>query len=466
MAQNLRDRLRRIRSQGSGYRFPRMPDAAGYDTMKAADEGIPAASPLIDGVEEYHPWTKIDTFVEKRTVRLVFERELPDAVDSTLACLVPDAASLFTAGPLVDPGIFSFFDLETTGLSGGAGTVAFLASIGRFDSISAGDAPVKLPSGPRSAEAQSRRLLQVTQFLLLDFPGEGIFWELILDELNSGNLGTVLVSYNGKAFDHQIMRNRCLMNGIRMPMVPHLDLLPTARALWRHRLPSCRLTEIETSILGLTREDDLPGSEAPVIWFDFLKTGQRERLEGIARHNVLDILGLASLLAHLVELAADPVDSTRVRPDDFESFVLRWHGRLIAFKKELRSGVDYDMLEQLDALLVDTAVAKRLPRLLLLKARELRSLRKWKESKPLLEALVHGVECPVPPIIKALASRLLAIDCEWRLKDVKSSLEYVETALFQTDLPESLRADLLNRKIRLEAKKDDTFSFLEHQPIA
>lgn len=452
MAQNLRDRLRRIRLQGSGDMSPQRVDAGSSDTIKTADDATPTVLTMLNGLEEACPWARIDSFVEKRTIHLFLEREPLDAIDCTITCLVPDAVPLFYGAALVDPCIFRFFDLETTGLSGGAGTVAFLASIGRFVYKGKGDTPEMFLSGQRRAPGECGALLQVTQFLLLDFPGEGVFWQSILEDLDAANFGTVLVSYNGKTFDQQIMRNRCLINGIRLPLMPHLDLLSTARALWRQRLPSCRLMEIETSILGLVREGDLPGSEAPDIWFEFLKTKNRKRLEGVARHNALDIQGLASLLAHLVELAAAPVGCTHVRPVDFESLALRWHSRFVSIMKEQRAGLDYHMLERLDTLLVDSAIAKRLPRVLFLRARELRSQRKWEESRALLKILVHGIESPVPQMVVALASRLLAIDYEWRLKEPKISLEYVESALSQKELPQSLRIDLFKRKIRLEAK--------------
>lgn len=172
---------------------------------------------------------------------------------------------------------FVFFDLETTGLSHGAGTVAFMAGIARF-------------------EPESDRLL-IAQILLADYPGESTFLERFASLVGERPL---LVSFNGKAFDSQILFNRFSMNGIRAPFFSrspaHLDLLYPSRRVWKNDLGSCRLSALENGVLGINRVDDLPGSEAPDAWFDFVRHGSTERLLAVGDHNRDDCATLPRLL--------------------------------------------------------------------------------------------------------------------------------------------------------------------------
>ena len=77
----------------------------------------------------------------------------------------------------------------------------------------------------------------------------------------------------------------------------HLDLLFGARRLWKLRLESCRLVELENRILGVERTGDLPGEMIPYVYFEFLRTRQAFRLVPIFHHNAIDILSLACLTA-------------------------------------------------------------------------------------------------------------------------------------------------------------------------
>jgi uncharacterized protein YprB with RNaseH-like and TPR domain len=111
------------------------------------------------------------------------------------------------------------------------------------------------------------------------------------------------VSFNGKAFDSQILLTRFLMNGERPPAhlgeALHLDLLYPSRRLWKAELGSCRLQVIEEAILGMKRDNDLPGSEAPDAWFAYLQTGNFDRLLRVGEHNMTDCLTLGRLLFEL-----------------------------------------------------------------------------------------------------------------------------------------------------------------------
>ena len=77
----------------------------------------------------------------------------------------------------------------------------------------------------------------------------------------------------------------------------HLDLLFGARRLWKLRLDSCRLVDLENQVLGVEREGDLPGEMIPYCYFEFLRTQQAFKVVPIFHHNAIDILSLACLTA-------------------------------------------------------------------------------------------------------------------------------------------------------------------------
>ncbi|RKX98510.1 MAG: hypothetical protein DRZ90_02645 [Spirochaetes bacterium] len=180
--------------------------------------------------------------------------------------------------PFVLPGELSreamvFYDLETTGLSGGAGNIAFLIGLG-----------FSQPEG-----------FVVIQLFLSDYPGEPAllarYSELIRDNLPQ-------LSYNGRSFDSQVLKTRFLLNRMSPFLPPQIDLLYPSRRLWKGILPNLSLGTLEREVLGFFRVDDLPGREAPDAWFEWLK-GDEERIAGVFKHNADDIVSLARLLVHL-----------------------------------------------------------------------------------------------------------------------------------------------------------------------
>jgi uncharacterized protein YprB with RNaseH-like and TPR domain len=183
-----------------------------------------------------------------------------------------------------------FFDIETTGLSGGAGTLAFLAGCGWFDE-----------SG-----------FTVRQFLLAGPSGE----RAMLDELG-GILAdaSLLVTYNGRTFDVPFMETRWAFHRTPCPTdsVAHLDMLPAARRLWRRRDAGddggCSLAAIERAVLGVHRVNDVPGFEIPARYFYFLRTGDAGALEGVLDHNRHDIVSLAAVMSQALWLAREGPDA-------------------------------------------------------------------------------------------------------------------------------------------------------------
>ncbi len=176
-----------------------------------------------------------------------------------------------TAAP---PESFAFLDTETTGLAGGAGTLAFMVGVGRFE----GD------------------VFHLAQFFLRD-PAEEPAMLAALDEF----LGPcqTLVTFNGKSFDLPLLQGRYITNGWERPWAPaaHLDLLHLARKLWRHRLPSRALGDLETDILKVKRsEEEVPGWIIPQMYLEYLRSRDSRPMRGVFYHNAVDILSLAALL--------------------------------------------------------------------------------------------------------------------------------------------------------------------------
>jgi uncharacterized protein YprB with RNaseH-like and TPR domain len=356
----------------------------------------------------------------------------------SLGILIPDTLR-YAAGlpPSILPENLVFFDLETTGLSGGAGTVAFLAAFGRF-------------SGPDQ--------LRVNQYLLLDFPGECDFLEALLPEFAVPALGgkpPLIVSYNGKTFDAPLLRSRCLLNGIAPPDFPHADLLHPSRRLWKRLLPGCSQGEIETAVLGLDRGGDTPGALAPDIWFSFLKTGDPAGLMGICDHNIRDVFGLARLFAAILDIAENP-ENPGLRPGasrstaysyDLENLALHWR------KACRRNPEIFGSTADTGSGLLREAARRNYPRAVFVFALDLFRAGRFAEGRARLLQLASGggrdTVAEVPHGLRAAAYRALAIDAERRLRAPETALTYVEAALELGEVRESLRRELSRRKERL-----------------
>ena len=176
-----------------------------------------------------------------------------------------------------------FLDTETTGLSGGAGTVAFLVGVGYFE------------------DGQ----LIVSQYLMRDYDEEVFVLEKIRAHMEKRK---VVCTFNGATFDLPLLRSRGIMQRVRMPEPRwHIDLLHAARRVWKMRLKRCNLTALEEAVLGRTRVDDLPGALVPERYFRFLKERDMALLEDVIEHNRQDIVSLADILRKLLCLHADPL---------------------------------------------------------------------------------------------------------------------------------------------------------------
>ncbi|HSG44290.1 MAG TPA: ribonuclease H-like domain-containing protein [Anaerolineales bacterium] len=179
---------------------------------------------------------------------------------------------------------FAFLDTETSGLSGGTGTYAFLVGVARF--------------------IDSDYVLQ--QFFMRDPAEEPALLEGLAKFLAPCK---ALVTFNGKAFDMPLLSTRYRLHQIPIPYkdYAHVDLLPLARRLWRDRLESRTLKFLEEHVLGFTRSsEEVPGYEVPWLYFDYLRTGDARPLGGVFYHNDMDVVAMAALLAHMNDMLENP----------------------------------------------------------------------------------------------------------------------------------------------------------------
>jgi uncharacterized protein len=190
-----------------------------------------------------------------------------------------------------------FIDLETTGLSGGAGTMAFLVGCGYFDFGA----------------------FQVRQFLLTSYASERALLAAVASFFDGADL---IVTYNGKTFDLPVMETRWLFHRMQPPLeeVPHFDMLHPARRLWKRSYVGpkvgpnfssgnaaaddcCRLSTLERTLFDVRRVGDVDGFEIPNRFFTFVRTGDARPLEPVLEHNRIDLVSLAAVTARAAQLA-------------------------------------------------------------------------------------------------------------------------------------------------------------------
>jgi uncharacterized protein len=194
-----------------------------------------------------------------------------------LKLLLPEAPE-----EIADPGEWLFLDTETTGLSGGSGTYPFLVGLAWWEG-----GGLEIEQLFMREYSEERSLLFALRERIADHP--------------------VVVTFNGKSFDWPLLETRYRMT--RKISVPtpraHLDFLHPARRLWRLRLGSVRLSELQRQVLGWDRGADLLSGLIPQIYFDYLRGGPPERLVPVLNDNQLDLRGLAALSSRILSLLSD-----------------------------------------------------------------------------------------------------------------------------------------------------------------
>lgn len=278
MSTAMQDRLSRIAAlKPAGKRV----DAARRDAaVRGYSPEIPEGSALL--AELLGAKVSSTKFGEHLALRRWFsEPGEPDEASLSLATLrlvAPEICEL-----AADPREWLFLDTETTGLAGGTGTYAFMIGIAWWD---AGG-------------------LEVEQFFMRDHGEEHSVLAALAERMAERR---VLVTFNGKTFDWPLLDTRYRMTRSIRPPAPraHLDFLHPARQLWRLRLGSVRLADLERGILGWHREGDCFTELIPQYYFDFLRGGPPEPLVPVFHHNQMDLKGLAAISTHTLSLLADP----------------------------------------------------------------------------------------------------------------------------------------------------------------
>jgi uncharacterized protein len=257
--------------------------------IKVGATDLPAPKPKssygIDSVVPgaFCPTPLGEVFFSEQTYQPDYRHGLSPIVSPLPLSLIPQWAkdSRLAAIPLSR---FAFLDTETSGLSGGTGTYAFLVGVGRF--------------------VDGQFLLR--QFFMRDLSEEPAMLEAVAQFLAPAE---ALVTFNGKAFDAPLLTTRYRLNRMPVPHADyaHLDLLPLARRLWRDRLESRALKYLEQHILGMKRSiEEVEGYEVPWLYIDYLGSGDARPLAGVFYHNAMDVVAMAALLTHVNEVIENP----------------------------------------------------------------------------------------------------------------------------------------------------------------
>jgi uncharacterized protein YprB with RNaseH-like and TPR domain len=288
---DLRRRLDRLGARAAGAPLPGSPtpdrDPGGRLHDRVRSPGLVRGTPM-SATDLAQRWG--GEVVDRCLIRV--ERRYPLTtrhgnryLSDALGTLEPFANAVSTVSGVGRPpeGRVIGIDTETTGLSGGTGTTVFMIGI---------------------AEVEVGHV-RLRQWLLTAFAGESA----LLAELEAALFGVgLMVSYNGRSFDWPLLRTRRrLQRDADLPELPHLDLLHPTRRLFRERWPDCRLATAEQHLLGLSREDDLPGSEAPRVWREYLAGGPVDDLQRVLHHNALDVISLLLLGPALARVLREPV---------------------------------------------------------------------------------------------------------------------------------------------------------------
>jgi len=286
-------------------------------------------------------------------------------------------------------GDFLFLDTETTGLSGGTGTVAFLIGTGFFE----------------TGEFVLR------QFFMRDYDEEPAMLTA-LNELLSKYKG--LITFNGKAFDWNLLQTRFIFNRIKPSMSEpvHLDLLFPTRKIWRLKLESCSLTSIEENVLEEYRTDDIPGAMIPSVYFKYLENKDARDIKRVIKHNKLDILSMVSLLNRICSMLLNPLVET---DGDRE---LLGVGKIFESSGDYQNVIDcFEACMGSESVMVKESASKKLSRI-------------YKRSKNYQKAVEHWNNMLKDPSIPKIFPMIeLAKYYEHIEKDPFKALEIVEEAV-------------------------------------
>ena len=360
-------------------------------------------------------------------------------------------APMLTAGAPARPP-FVFFDLETTGLSGGAGTYAFLVGCGRF--------------------ADGGAFL-TRQYVLAAFGDERSMLETVARELAGAE---ALVSFNGKSFDAPLLETRYLFHRLdwTAARLPHIDVLHPARRFWGGTprdsgddSASCSLVALEHQVLGMRRVDDVPGFEIPGRYFQFVRSGDARPLAPVLEHNRLDLLSLAGLTARLMHLIAEGPDEAADAREALALAPVYWRSGLEARAREAFERVVSMCASAAGGRVpahASPSIVHASPSMALIETDALRALacaarraRRYEDTAALWRQVLDVAGCPERAAREA--TRALAIHHEHRSRDLAAAKAFAQRSLdsrMRTVWNDAVKHRLarIERKMTAEGKTD------------
>jgi len=337
-----------------------------------------------------------------------------DISGDTLALLSQDSAFKD-----LDLSTALFFDLETTGLSGGTGVIPFNIGMGYYRDDKFWVAQYFL--GELGEE--ERMIRELSRFLAdMDFKS--------------------VVTYNGKAFDMPLLETRFIL--YRTPLIlselPHLDFLFPARNLWKHKYESCRLFYLAREVLMTGRDEDIPSAEIPGRYFQYLKTGNFELIEPILYHNAEDILSLLGVVIMGASLFASDLEERDVDAMDFFGA-----GKVLEKVGEREKAADY-FQRALNGSLSEEAGLSTRKRLSL----QYKKSQKWEDALLMWQQMAAS-QTPSSDLLFSL--RELAMYFEHKEKKLLEAQRYAEEGyVVARGFSSSYEKDFIHRRARLNQK--------------
>jgi tetratricopeptide (TPR) repeat protein len=138
----------------------------------------------------------------------------------------------------------------------------------------------------------------IQQLFMRDYSEERASLSILKSLLESFEF---LITFNGKYFDIPLLETRFILTRMasKIREMPNFDLLYPARKIWKGAYENCRLVTLESRLLGMERENDVPSEWIPYLYFDYLKTGDAQRIHQVFYHNQMDILSMVALAGRI-----------------------------------------------------------------------------------------------------------------------------------------------------------------------
>jgi hypothetical protein len=403
MNTDLRDKLRRLNiHKGAAHVTPKPKRKSHLESLIDGDVIETDYGPTFIHTERY----ALDHVHGLRPLGELLD--LPGAVAARLAGIDLDEFNLRRT---------VFIDTETTGLSGGTGTLAFVVGVGTFDKDDH---------------------FNVRQYFLRNPNEEGAMLLHLAEALDHYES---IVSFNGRGFDLPLLKTRFTLAKMRPKILtaPHLDLLPPSRRVWKGRYESCSLSTLEYRVLQVQREQaDVSGALIPQMYFDYIRSGDASEMPRVLYHNALDILSMVSLSAHLIQLFAQSIDSIE---DPSDSFAL---GKWAADRGEIDQAVIHlrQAIDRSDDLKIKNEARSRLAAIYKAQDRRSDAIELWQELA--LHPTSHRIDLSIDACIE------LAKHFEWRAIDLKRAIKWTERGL---KLAEDFHDQFLRQELRHRADR-------------